>query len=177
MKVQCSCGAKCEFNVTPELAHSPVKFICPACGLDASEFVDGLVRQELGQTAVPTGVPVPLPVRMVAPPAAPVAVALAPPPAPAPRPAVAVRVHAQAPPQTEGAVSSPPRCPKHPSELALEKCYICSKPICPKCMELFGYVCSPLCKAKAESHGIAVPVYAPRSRVKMDWNVQKRPLT
>ena len=27
-------------------------------------------------------------------------------------------------------------------------------------MELFGYVCSPLCKAKAESHGVRVPVYA-----------------
>jgi hypothetical protein len=26
-------------------------------------------------------------------------------------------------------------------------------------MELFGYVCSPLCRAKAESHGISVPVY------------------
>jgi hypothetical protein len=27
-------------------------------------------------------------------------------------------------------------------------------------MELFGYVCSPLCKAKADSHGLSVPVYA-----------------
>jgi outer membrane protein assembly factor BamB len=27
-------------------------------------------------------------------------------------------------------------------------------------MELFGYVCSPLCKAKADSHGIKLPVYA-----------------
>ena len=27
-------------------------------------------------------------------------------------------------------------------------------------MELFGYVCSPLCRAKAESHGINVPVFA-----------------
>jgi hypothetical protein len=27
-------------------------------------------------------------------------------------------------------------------------------------MELFGYVCSPLCRAKAGSHGITVPVYA-----------------
>ncbi len=26
-------------------------------------------------------------------------------------------------------------------------------------MELFGYVCSPLCRAKANSHGLAVPVY------------------
>lgn len=27
-------------------------------------------------------------------------------------------------------------------------------------MELFGYFCSPLCKAKADSHGLKVPVYA-----------------
>src|SRR5437667_132118 len=58
-----------------------------------------------------------------------------------------------------------PRCPKHPSELAAEKCYVCSKPICPKCMELFGYVCSPLCRAKAASHGIAVPIYEGQSSV------------
>jgi hypothetical protein len=33
-------------------------------------------------------------------------------------------------------------------------------------MELFGYVCSPLCKAKAESRGVHVPVYAgQKSRV------------
>ena len=46
------------------------------------------------------------------------------------------------------------------------KCYVCSKPICPKCMDIFGYLCSPLCKAKADSHGLAVPVYEnQRSRV------------
>jgi len=48
---------------------------------------------------------------------------------------------------------------KNLGHLATEKCFICSKPICPKCMELFGYVCSPLCKAKADSHGIQIPVY------------------
>jgi len=26
-------------------------------------------------------------------------------------------------------------------------------------MELFGYLCSPLCKAKADSHGVKVPIY------------------
>ena len=38
--------------------------------------------------------------------------------------------------------------------------------ICPKCMELFGYVCSPLCKGKAEAQGIAVPVYAGQKSVR-----------
>jgi hypothetical protein len=32
-------------------------------------------------------------------------------------------------------------------------------------MELFGYVCSPLCKAKADSHGIDVPVFAGQKSV------------
>jgi hypothetical protein len=54
---------------------------------------------------------------------------------------------------------------KHRGEFATEHCYICRKPICPKCMEMFGYVCSPLCKAKAESHGIKVPVYAGQKSV------------
>jgi outer membrane protein assembly factor BamB len=43
-------------------------------------------------------------------------------------------------------------------------------------MELFGYVCSPLCKAKASSHGIEVPVFAGQATVvearrwrKMAW--------
>jgi len=33
-------------------------------------------------------------------------------------------------------------------------------------MELFGYVCSPLCKAKAQSHGILVPEYAGQKSVR-----------
>jgi hypothetical protein len=33
-------------------------------------------------------------------------------------------------------------------------------------MEMFGYVCSPLCKARAESHGINVPVYAGQRSVR-----------
>jgi len=49
MKIQCACGAKYEFDVTPEML--PVKFVCPSCGLDSSEFVNELVRREFaGQT-------------------------------------------------------------------------------------------------------------------------------
>src|SRR5882724_5997925 len=55
MKVQCSCGAKCVFEITEEMHHHPIRFSCPACGLDASEFVDGLIRQVLGQNATPPG--------------------------------------------------------------------------------------------------------------------------
>ena len=55
MKVQCSCGAKSVFEISSEMRTNPVRFLCPACGTDASEFVDGLVRQELGQTTTPGG--------------------------------------------------------------------------------------------------------------------------
>ena len=36
---------------------------------------------------------------------------------------------------------------------------MCGKGICPKCMVLFGYVCSPHCKQKAELQGIEVPEF------------------
>ena len=51
-------------------------------------------------------------------------------------------------------------------QFSVEKCYVCGKPICPKCMELFGYVCSPLCKSKAEAQGIEVPVFEGQRDVK-----------
>jgi hypothetical protein len=115
MKIQCSCGAKYALDVTPEMAETPVRFVCPTCGLDASDFVNNLVRQELGLPAD---------------------------------------------------AGAPQFCSKHPGQFATERCRICSKPICPKCMELFGYVCSPLCKGKAESHGIEIPVYAGQKSVR-----------
>ena len=48
MKIQCSCGAKYALDLSPEMAETPVRFVCPACGRDASDFVNNLVRQELG---------------------------------------------------------------------------------------------------------------------------------
>ena len=48
MKIQCACGAKYAFDVTPEMAENPVRFVCQNCGLDSSDFVNGLIRQELG---------------------------------------------------------------------------------------------------------------------------------
>src|SRR5258708_4540022 len=62
------------------------------------------------------------------------------------------------PEETPGGTAVLERCGKH-SEPATEHCRVCSRPICPKCMELFGYVCSPLCKAKAGSYGVQIPVY------------------
>ena len=156
MKIECSCGAKYEFEVRPEMRDHPVNFVCPACGLDSSAFVDGLIRHEVGQTSTPGGIPVP--VIQAAP--APSGVVL--PASSESGPRSGVRLHKSRPaggPAPALANADPARCLKHPGEVATERCYICSKPICPKCMELFGYVCSPLCKAKAESHGIQIPLY------------------
>jgi outer membrane protein assembly factor BamB len=125
MKLKCSCGAKYAFEATPEMLKQPVKFICPSCGLDASAFVNELIRQEFGGQEPP------------------------PPPLPPPVPAAAEPREAT------------PICVRH-REPATEKCAVCQKPICPKCLELFGYFCSPLCKGKAEAQKLNVPVYARR---------------
>jgi hypothetical protein len=150
MKIQCPCGAKFAFDITPDMAGNAVKFVCPQCGLDTSDHVNHLVRQELARMGTAPGGPAPRPV--------PVAIPVAPP----------VRVHLPAARETErGAEDSdaPKPCPKHPGQFVTDKCCVCSKPLCPKCMELFGYVCSPLCRGKAEARGIEVPVYAGQKSV------------
>jgi hypothetical protein len=153
MKIQCACGAKYSFDVTPEMLQTPVRFVCQNCGLDSSELVNELVRQEFNQ-APPAG-PAPAP-----------ATAPAPVAATSPPPALRVTPRASATSETETAAADAPQlCPKHPGQTATHRCYICQKPICPKCMELFGNVCSPLCKGKAESRGIEVPVYAGQKSV------------
>ncbi|HEY5911713.1 MAG TPA: PQQ-binding-like beta-propeller repeat protein [Verrucomicrobiae bacterium] len=170
MKVQCSCGAKYEFEVTPEMAGRPVKFVCAVCGLNASEFVDGLVRQHLGQSSTPSGVPLAIRMSQQAPSVAASAPPLEIPPPPQPvRRAGPVRLtQPETVPVEDGAeldVGGTP-CLKHPGQVATQKCFICSKPICPRCMQLFGYVCSPLCKAKADSHGIRIPVFEGQQSVR-----------
>ena len=164
MKIQCACGAKYAFDVTPEMAEQPVRFVCQNCGADYSEFVNGLIRQELGLTAPADAPPPAAPVAEVLPPPPPVPEA---PPLPPPIFVATSRLHIAPPAQpagqtaeTEAGSDAPQYCLKHRGEICTERCVVCQKPICPKCMELFGYVCSPLCKAKAEAKKIKVPVYA-----------------
>jgi len=148
MKIQCSCGAKYAFDITPEIAQNPVRFVCPSCGLDSSEIVNQLVREELAESAVQRPLPD----------------APAPSVASTPPPAARIRISPTAKP-TEPAAATPVSskfCAKHPGERATEKCAVCGKPICPQCLALFGYFCSPLCKGKAEAQKIDVPVYAGR---------------
>ena len=158
MKIQCACGAKYAFDVTPDMAENPIRFVCQSCGLDASDYVNNLIRQELGLAAAAVA---PLPEAPV--PAAP------PPPAPPLTPAVPVggprlritTASASAGPTAEiaGGAAAPQVCLRHAGEVCTERCVVCHKPICPKCMEHFGYFCSPLCKSKAEARKMAVPVY------------------
>ena len=149
MKIQCACGAKYAFDVTPEMAENPVRFVCQVCGLDSSDYVNGLIRQELAP-ASPAAAPPP-----------PAAIST---PAPASSPAPRLRVAHAAEPAGQTAATAavpgaPQLCLRHGGEICTERCVVCQKPICPKCMEHFGFVCSPLCKAKADARKINVPVY------------------
>jgi len=139
MKIQCSCGAKYSFDVTPEMAQNPILFVCQSCGLDSSDYVNGLVRDEIAKQFSGASLP-PQPAR---PAASPLKIA-----------------HAEKPaePPPDAPVSQ--YCQRHRTVLATEKCIVCQKPVCPKCLEVFGYFCSPLCKNKADLQGLAAPVYA-----------------
>jgi outer membrane protein assembly factor BamB len=145
MKIQCACGAKYAFDATPEMLQNPVRFVCPSCGLDSSDFVNELVRREFaGQTP-----------------------AASPPVTESPRLKI---FHGELPPSApvEEAATAPAaeeHCLKHPRELAVQHCVVCGKPMCGQCMSLFGHVCSPLCRAKAEAQNINIPVYAGQSAV------------
>jgi hypothetical protein len=186
MKVICQCGAKYAFDATPEMLRHPVSFACPGCGADLSASMNELVRQELGGASAPglsreglapateiapppseAGVS-PEPVLSLPPPPSRIVTAATPPsivaPQPPPAPIAAkptIRVHrsvsgAPAAAATED-VKDVRFCPKHPRERVTEKCRVCAKPICPQCMQLFGYVCSPHCKEKADLQGIEIP--------------------
>ena len=56
MKIQCSCGTKYAFDITPEMGRTPVRFVCQKCGLDSSELVNELIRAGAA-AAVPAEAP------------------------------------------------------------------------------------------------------------------------
>jgi len=162
MKVQCQCGSKFSIDVTPEMARDPIRFICPNCNTDLSGPINDLVRQELGLGAAPAAMRVPLAHAAEPAPAAPARLSL--------HKAESTATHGTAVEAAPDSSAAGPNdgtpCPKHQGEFSVAHCYICRKPLCPKCMELFGYVCSPLCRAKAEANGINVPVFAGQKSVR-----------
>lgn len=144
MKIQCACGAKYAFDATPEMLQNPVTFVCPGCGLDSSDFVNELIRREFAGQVSP-----------------------APPATETPRLKIA-RTEAQSSARVEATPAAPAAteyCPKHPHELAVHHCVVCGKPMCHQCMSLFGHVCSPFCRARAEAQNLEVPVFAGQKTV------------
>lgn len=116
-----------------------MRFVCQSCGLDSSDFVNELVRDEIAKQFPNTALP----------------------PSPATPPASPLKIsREEKPPEPPPAAPVSGYCSRHRTMLATEKCAVCGKPICPQCLELFGYFCSPLCKNKAELQGVAAPVYA-----------------
>ncbi len=162
MKIQCDCGAKYAFDVTPEMVRQPVKFVCPGCGRDSSERVNALIRQQFNppagsETSVPPALAVvPTPQIGAETVSAPLLPATA-----VPRVRLSHGGHGAAAAEMPDAKDTR-FCAKHPQTRVTSKCCVCEKPICPKCMELFGYVCSPHCQEKADLQGIEIPVYAGR---------------
>ena len=153
MKIQCSCGTKYSFEITPEMARNPVRFVCPNCGLDSSEYVNQLIREELAEQAASQSLPEDAPAPSIA---------------SVPPPAARLKIsHEQKPaePTPPAPSASGKFCAKHRTVPATGKCAICGTPICRQCMELFGYFCSPLCKNKADLQGVAAPVYAGQKSV------------
>ena len=126
------------------MGRAPIQFVCQKCGADLSPAVNTLIGQELGVSAAPATPSLPEEAK----------------PAAAPPPSVRVQVKAQpAAEQQDTAPEALPLCPKHFGQQTTHQCLVCQRPMCPKCMEIFGFVCSPLCKARAEAQGLEIPVY------------------
>src|SRR5260221_8303102 len=76
MKIQCPCGTKYSFDITPEMARTPITFVCQKCGVDSSEMVNRIIRQQLDigaqSASPPPPTTEPIVVRVNTPAAAPV---------------------------------------------------------------------------------------------------------
>lgn len=171
IKVLCPCGTKFAFEVEPIQGHMPVGVTCPECGADSTLLANRAIAGQLAarpatapeEQSPPATTPKVrihiTPHRGDVPPQQPSSPMPSPPPAagaPRSHPHIA-RSHAATAPALE-----PPQspCPRHPLEKTVETCRVCGKPICLKCMESFGYVCSVFCRTKAETEGIELPHYA-----------------
>ncbi len=147
IKIECACGTKYGFEVEPVQGRMPVSIQCPHCKADGTESANLIIQAELGS---PQRAPGPIKVR-VGPPAArePSAQAVVQPP--------------PAPPSDTPVESLQPEkeyCPRHSGVAATAHCAVCGKPICPRCQELFGYLCSVYCQEQAVKKNIDVPVFA-----------------
>ena len=170
IKVQCPCGTRFEFEVEPVHERMPVPINCPACGVDATDLANAVIKQRSSQ-ARPAVV---LPMRATPPPRA----AETPPPPSqsglkiAKAASVSFAASASDTIADGAAGASPERhdagavlCPKHNDEPAASACVVCGKAMCLKCMEQFGHVCSVFCREQAAQKRVYVPPYAGQKAV------------
>jgi hypothetical protein len=57
----------------------------------------------------------------------------------------------------EAAVEVPAHCFRHTDKPVAMFCFLCKKPMCGECMELYGLVCSPYCRQQAKAQGLEIP--------------------
>lgn len=150
LKILCSCGTKFSFDVEPLDGKMPVNVFCPGCGVDVTDSANASIQQT------------------------PAAESLAVSDTSGAKPRV--RLHVAVPDGSPSHRSSQPAiqtqgaemCHRHARNLATEHCIVCKKPICPECMQSFGYLCSINCRYRAEQEKIRVPV------CKLQRNVAER---
>src|SRR5258706_6830028 len=184
LKIKCQCGVKYALELTPESVAHPMRFVCQYCGADRPEAVRQILRQQFATNVTPSP---PVAAAAGAVPLAPASTSVASPPlaastslnaiaAPASSavPAVAAgsrlkgQAHGHETSHSESEKAGAPAgrpCLKHPGHVAEQECLVCHKPICPKCMELFGYLCSAYCEGQAEKLGLEVPVFGGQKAV------------
>lgn len=175
VKVLCPCGTKFAFEVEPVNGRMPMEVQCPSCNTDSTMLANAAIAGQLAaDTTTAPAAPEPPPgsaeppkvrIRMSAAPAA-----SSPPPAPPAEEPSRARLRTASALQPAAPATPPDRvpapearpafCARQKTDHAVETCRVCGKPICPKCMELYGYVCSVFCRTKAEAEGIVLPRYA-----------------
>ncbi len=139
VKIPCSCGTRYAFDVEPVNGRMPVRVNCPTCGADGTDAANAIIRgHSAGSDETRPRLRIDAPTPTATARSSPVSGAL---------PAEALQ---------EAATEF---CSKHRQEPATSRCCVCQKPICPKCLEQFGYLCSVYCQNQAVQHRLPVPVY------------------
>jgi len=162
IKIQCSCETKYAFDVEPVNGRMPVRVNCPGCGADGTDAANAIIGQQLAgsEPPAPASAPVPVPVARPAETKPRIRIgADTPSPVPVPLPTVRAATAESVPPPAPVEAPAVQFCAKHRQQPVTNACLVCGKPICPKCMEQFGYLCSVYCQSQAEQRGIEVPFY------------------
>ena len=139
IKVECGCGTRFSFEVEPQEGRMPFTVNCPNCNADGTETANATIAETLAANA-----PGKLKLRIQG---------------STSTPAVGTSASGASAPAKMEAVPGVTYCNRHTSKTAQDFCVVCQKPICPECMELFGYLCSVGCRYQADQKGIEVPVY------------------